>query len=102
MLAVAEEVSKLLGVEDTLLAEQSEGDVANVRRFPDLQPKYVTEAESGAGFSGGEMDGALGKLGGWPSREQAPRVTATTRTVRIMNGPPLGRVPRRTGMHLRQ
>ncbi len=25
--------------------------VANVRRFPDLQPKYVTEAEAGAGFA---------------------------------------------------
>jgi HAD superfamily hydrolase (TIGR01484 family) len=25
--------------------------VANVRRFPDLRPKYVTEAEAGAGFA---------------------------------------------------
>jgi len=25
--------------------------VANVRRFPELQPKYVTEAEAGAGFA---------------------------------------------------
>jgi len=25
--------------------------VANVRRFRDLQPKYVTEAEAGAGFA---------------------------------------------------
>lgn len=25
--------------------------VANVRRFPDLQPKYVTEADAGAGFA---------------------------------------------------
>jgi hypothetical protein len=25
--------------------------VANVRRFPGLAPKYVTEAEAGAGFA---------------------------------------------------